>query len=272
MSATTEAPTPASTGPQIFPRFAGKTVLVTGAGTGFGAEIAFRAAQEGADVGVHYNSSAAGAERTAERIRAIGGTAWTVQADISSWDAIKRLANETFEHFGTLDVLVNNVGDVATEQMSWREITQEGLDRVVDVDVKGTMLMVHEFGSRMLDQGHGAIVNIGSTVVVRGSSRAPVYAASKYALLGITKSYAGAFAPTVRVNIFAPGFMETAATLARADWKGGRRDKLISQTPMGTIPAPEVVAGTALFLATEDASHITGAYMLADGGFNMVGA
>lgn len=258
--------------PQIFPRFAGKSVLVTGAGTGFGAEIAFRAAQEGARVGVHYNSSKDGAEDTAERIRAIGGEAFVVQADISSWAAIQGLADSVFAHFNGLDVLVNNVGDVATEQMSWRELTQEGLDRVIDVDVKGTLIMVHEFGSRMLEQGHGAIVNIGSTVVVRGSARAPQYAAAKYGILGITKSYAGAFAPTVRVNTFAPGFMETSATLARADWKGGRRDKLISQTPMAAIPAPEVVAGTALFLATEEASHITGAYMLADGGFNMVGA
>jgi NAD(P)-dependent dehydrogenase (short-subunit alcohol dehydrogenase family) len=261
-----------STAPTIFPRFAGKSVLVTGAGTGFGHEIAFRAAQEGARVGVHYNRSKDGAERTAERIRSIGGEAFVVQADISTWEAISGLADATFSRFEGLDVLVNNVGDVATEQMSWRELTQEALDRVIDVDLKGTLLMTHEFGSRMVEQGHGNIVNIGSTVVVRGSARAPQYAAAKYGLLGVTKSYAGAFAPTVRVNTFAPGFMETGATLEREDWKGGRREKLIAQTPLGTIPPPDVVAGTALFLATEDASHITGAYLLADGGFNMVGA
>jgi 3-oxoacyl-[acyl-carrier protein] reductase len=258
--------------PTIFPRFAGKSVLVTGAGTGFGHEIAFRAAQEGARVGVHFNRSKDGAERTAERIRGIGGEAALFQADIGSWDAIKTLADEVFAQFGELDVLVNNVGDVATEQMSWKDLTQEALDRVIDVDLKGTLLMCHEFGQRMVDQGHGNIVNIGSTVVVRGSARAPQYAAAKYGLLGVTKSYASAFAPNVRVNTFAPGFMETGATLQREDWKSGRREKLISQTPLGTIPPPEAVAGTALFLATEDASHITGAYMLADGGFNMVGA
>ncbi len=260
------------TSPTIFPRFAGQSVLVTGAGTGFGHEIAFRAAQEGARVGVHYNRSKEGAERTAERIQSIGAEAFIFQADISTWDAIKQLADEAFDRFGGLDVLVNNVGDVATEQMSWKDLTQEGLDRVIDVDLKGTLLMCHEFGARMMQQGHGNIVNIGSTVVVRGSSRAPQYAAAKYGLLGVTKSYASAFAPTVRVNTFAPGFMETGATLEREDWKGGRREKLIAQTPLGQIPPPEVVAGTALFLATEDASHITGAYMLADGGFNMVGA
>lgn len=260
-----------STQQSIFPRFAGQTVVVTGAGTGFGAAIAYRAALEGATVGVHYRSSRQGAERTVERIRELGREAFLLQADISSWDQIKRVADESFAR-GPVDVLVNNVGDVATDQMSWREITEESIDRVIDVDVKGTLLCTHEFGSRMVEQGHGSIINIGSTVVVRGSARAPQYAASKYAILGITKSYASAFAPTVRVNTFAPGFMETEATLAREDWKSGRREKLISQTPLGQIPPPEAVAGTALFLATPDAAHLTGAYLLADGGFNMVGA
>ena len=110
------------------------------------------------------------------------------------------------------------------------------------------MLCVHEFGARMLDQGHGSIVNIGSTVIVRGSARAPQYAAAKYGILGLTKSYAHAFAPTVRVNVFAPGFIETEATLGRKDWQSGRGDQLRSLTPMGRIPAPAELAGTALFL------------------------
>jgi 3-oxoacyl-[acyl-carrier protein] reductase len=253
-------------------RFIGKNVLVTGAGTGYGAEIAVRAAQEGAAVAVHYNTSVAGAERTAGRIKDLGGEAFTVQADISRHDDIRRMAEEVFARFGTLDVLVNNVGDVAPEQMSWRDLTEESIDRVLAVDVKGTMLCVHEFGSRMLEQGHGAIINIGSTVIVRGSPRAPQYAAAKYGILGITKSYAAAFAPTVRVNTFAPGFIETDATLNRHDWKSGRREELISRTPMGRVPGPAELAGTALFLATDDAAHMTGAYLNADGGYNMIGA
>jgi 3-oxoacyl-[acyl-carrier protein] reductase len=143
---------------------------------------------------------------------------------------------------------------------------------VLAVDVKGTLLCTHEFGARMLDQGGGAIVNIGSTVVVRGSARAPQYAAAKYGIIGLTKSYAQAFAPAVRVNVFAPGFIETPATLGRADWRSGRGDQLRKATPMGRIPGPAELAGTALFLATEDAGHITGGFLVADGGFNMVGA
>ncbi len=253
-------------------RFVGKTVLVTGAGTGFGAEIAVRAAQEGARVAVHYNRSATGAEKTVSRIRDAGGEAFTIQADITRRADIVRMAEDVFGRFGSLDVLVNNVGDVAPEQMSWRDLTEESIDRVLAVDVKGTLLCTHEFGSRMLERGRGAIVNIGSTVIVRGSPRAPQYAAAKYAILGITKSYAAAFAPTVRVNTFAPGFMETESTLNRHDWKSGRREQLISRTPMGRIPGPAELAGTALFLATEDAAHMTGVYLNADGGYNMIGA
>lgn len=259
--------------PQIFPRFAGKTVLVTGAGTGFGAEIAYRAAQEGAKVAIHYRSSKAGAEATAARIAAIGGEAILVQGDIGSWAEITRMADEVWAAFGTLDVLVNNVGDVSSEQMSWTELTQESLDAVIDVDVKGTLLMTHVFGERMLEQPNGGnIVQVGSTVIVRGSPRAPQYAAAKYAILGITKSYAKVLAPKVRVNTFAPGFMETEKLLNRADWKAGRRETLIAQTPMGHIPPPEFVAGACLWLATDEAAHLTGGYLLADGGFNMVGA
>ncbi|MGW0947998.1 SDR family NAD(P)-dependent oxidoreductase [Streptomyces sp. NPDC002623] len=254
-------------------RFAGRTVLVTGAGTGFGAEIAVRAAREGADVAVHYRSSHAGAQATAERVTALGRKAFVVRADIAEHDQIKRLADEVWGHFGRLDVAVNNVGDVAREQMSWRDLTESSVDHVLAVDIKGTLLCTHEFGARMLEQdGGGSIVNIGSTVVVRGSARAPQYAAAKYGIIGLTKSYAHAFAPAVRVNVFAPGFIETEATLGRADWQGGRGDALRAATPMGRIPGPEELAGAALFLATEDAHHITGGFLVADGGYNMLGA
>ena len=242
-----------------FPRrFTGQTILVTGAGTGFGAEIAVRAAQEGARVVVHYNRSREGAEQTAKRVEQAGSQAALVQADITSWDEIRALADAAFSAFGRLDVAVNNVGDVARDQMSWRDITEESIDHVLAVDIKGTLLCTQEFGSRMVEAGGGCIINIGSTVIVRGSARAPQYAA--------------AFAPTVRVNTFAPGFIETQSTLNRKDWKSGRAETLRSLTPLGRIPKPAEVAGTALFLATADASHMTGVYMVADGGFNMVGA
>ena len=255
------------------PRFEGKTFMVTGAGTGFGAALALRAAREGAArVIVHYRTSSAGAERTAERVREAGAEALVVQGDITSWADIQRMAAWAFEDGGGVDVLMNNVGDMASGQASWTEVTEEAIDHVLAVDIKGTMLMVHEFGQRMVQRGGGAIVNVGSTVIVRGSPRAPQYAAGKYGLLGVTKSYAKALAPTVRVNTFAPGFMETEALLARPEWQAGRREVVLSATPAGKIPKPEDMTGAALFLASEDAHHITGSYMIADGGYSMLGA
>jgi NAD(P)-dependent dehydrogenase (short-subunit alcohol dehydrogenase family) len=182
------------------------------------------------------------------------------------------MASTVDSELGHLDALINNVGDMASEQESWRDITEDLIDHTLAVDIKGTMLMIHEFGTRMLERERGAIVNIGSTVIVRGSPRAPQYAAGKYGVVGLTKSYAKAFAPHVRVNTFAPGFMKTERVLNRADWKAGRGEQLARDTPAGRIPEPDELAGTALFLASDEAAHITGSYMICDGGYSMLGA
>jgi 3-oxoacyl-[acyl-carrier protein] reductase len=254
-------------------RLEGRNALVTGAGRGFGRAIAPALAREGANVAVHYATSRAGAEEAVAEVRDLGRDAFAVQADLRSWDDIRRLAAEVFEQFGSLDVLVNNVGDVAAEQMSWRDVSEELVDRVLAVDVKGTMLVTHEVGSRMLEQERGgAIVNVCSNVVVTGSPRAPQYAASKYGVLGLTKSYAHAFAPRVRVNALGPGFMETESTINREDWRSGRREAILGQTPLGRIPQPEQLVGVVVFLASDDAAHMTGNFVLCDGGFSMVGA
>jgi 3-oxoacyl-[acyl-carrier protein] reductase len=254
-------------------RFADRIAIVTGAGTGLGATIAEALAAEGAHVAVHYRSSAEGADRTAAAIRAGGRGAITVQGDISSWDDVQRIATEVIAHFGRVDVLVNNVGDMAADQMSWRDLQPERIDHTLAVDVKGTLLMTHEFGRRMLDdQQSGAIVNIGSRVVVEGSPRAPQYAAAKYAIIGITKSYAHALAPHVRVNTLGPGFVETEALLNREDWRSGRREQVLARTPLGRIPQPADIVSPVLFLASDDSRHITGAFLLCDGGHSMVGA
>jgi 3-oxoacyl-[acyl-carrier protein] reductase len=250
-------------------RLDGRTVMITGAGTGFGAELAVKAAEEGAEtVVIHYRSSEAGARETAARVEAVGAATRLVQGDISQWDDIKRMVSEA----GDVDVLVNNVGDMASEQNAWDDLTEATIDHVLGVDIKGTMLMVHEFGSAMKARGRGAIVNIGSTVIVRGSPRAPIYAAGKYGLLGITKSYAKVLAPEVRVNTFAPGFMATEAVLTRPDFQAGRGEQITRDTPMGRIPPPEDLTAAALFLGTDDANHITGSYMICDGGYSMLGA
>jgi len=253
-------------------RLAGRRALVTGAGRGFGRAIALGLAGEGADVVVHYNRSRAGAEQTGAEIDGLGRRTLVLQADLTRWAEIERMTMAAFDQFGAIDLLVNNVGDVAPEQQSWREIEESTIDRVLAVDIKGTMLTTHEVGRRMLEQGSGTIVNVCSNVVVTGSARAPQYAASKYGVIGLTKSYAAALAPTVRVNALGPGYIETETTLGRSDWRSGRREWVLERTPLRHIPTPDELVGAVVFLGCADSAHMTGNFMLCDGGFSMVGA
>lgn len=253
-------------------RLAGRWALITGSGRGFGQNIARRFANEGANVVVHYNNSKDGAERMAEEVRSLGRESFVVQGDTSRLEDVRRFVGETFDHVGRLDLLVNNVGDVAPEQSSWRELQEELVDRVIGTDVKGTLWVTHEVGQRMLDQGGGTIVNICSNVVVMGSPRCPQYAAGKYGVLGVTKSYAHALAPTVRVNALGPGWMETTALVDRKEWTSDRAKQVIDRTPLGRLPTLDEMTGPVLFLATEDSAPMTGNFILADCGYSMVGA
>ncbi|MFO1414298.1 MAG: SDR family oxidoreductase [Burkholderiales bacterium] len=254
-------------------RFQDKAVIVTGAGRGFGAVLALAFAREGADLVVHYNSSAAGAEGVCAEVRALGRRAMMVKGDIASLDAVRGITQAAFDAYGHIDVLVNNVGDMAMDQKSWRELDEKVVDHTLAVDIKGTMFMIHEVGARMLDSGKGGvIVNIGSQVVIAGSPRAPQYAAAKYGVIGLTKSYARALAPGVRVNTLGAAFMETEALKSRHDWKTGRREEVLRQTPLGRIAQPEDMVGPTLFLASEESRHMTGQFLLCNGGLAMVGA
>ncbi|TBW40672.1 SDR family oxidoreductase [Siculibacillus lacustris] len=255
-------------------RFQDKKVLVTGAGRGFGRSLALAFAAEGADVVVHYNSSSAGAEATADEIRALGRKAITVKGNIASHAEVLAITEAAYGAFGRIDVLINNVGDMALDQKSWREMDEKVVDHTLAVDIKGTMFMIHEVGLRMVDGdgAGGSIVNIGSQVVVAGSPRAPQYAAAKYGVIGLTKSYARALAPKVRVNTLGAAFMETEALKNRFDWKNGRREEVLAQTPLARIASPEDMVGPVLFLAGDESRHMTGQFMLCNGGLAMVGA
>ncbi|WP_210208405.1 SDR family NAD(P)-dependent oxidoreductase [Rhodoplanes roseus] len=254
-------------------RFQDKKVLVTGSGRGFGASLALGFADEGADVVVHYNSSAKGAEEVAAEIRKRGRKAITVKGDIASHADVLKIAETCFGEFGGCDVLVNNVGDMALDQKSWREFDEKVIEHTLKVDIMGTMFMIHEIGARMLDSGvGGTIVNIGSQVVIAGSPRAPQYAAAKYGVIGLTKSYARALAPLVRVNTLGAAFMETEALKNRYDWQHGRREEVLRQTPLARIATPEDMVGPVMFLAGDDSKHMTGQFLLANGGLAMVGA
>jgi NAD(P)-dependent dehydrogenase (short-subunit alcohol dehydrogenase family) len=253
-------------------RFKDKKVFVTGAGRGFGAVLAREFAREGADIVVHYNSSSAGAEETARLVRDLGRRAILVRGNIASLADVQAMTKKAFDELGHIDVLVNNVGDMALDQKSWREMDEKVVSHTLEVDIKGTMFMIHEVGSRMMEGRGGSIVNIGSQVVIAGSPRAPQYAAAKYGVIGLTKSYAKALAPKVRVNTLGAAFMETEALKNRHDWKNGRREEVLKATPLGRIAQPEDMVGPTVFLASEESGFITGQFLLCNGGLAMVGA
>lgn len=253
-------------------RFQDRNVFVTGAGRGFGAVLARAFAQEGAHIVVHYNSSASGAEATAAAVRQLGRKAILVKGNIASLEDVRGMTDKAFAEFGHVDVLVNNVGDMAMDQKSWREMDEKVVSHTLEVDIKGTMFMIHEVGRRMMERPDGAIVNIGSQVIIAGSPRAPQYAAAKYGVVGLTKSYARAFAPNVRVNTLGAAFMETEALKNRHDWKTGRREEVLRQTPLARIAQPEDMVGPTLFLASGESGFITGQFLLCNGGLAMVGA
>jgi len=254
-------------------RLHGLRALVTGSSRGFGKTIAIALASEGADVAVHYVKNAELAGRVVDEVKKLGVDSMSLQADLSDHRQVGILAEQLWKEWGRCDVLVNNAGETAATQMSWRELSEEVVDNILALDVKGTLFATQEFGMRMLDrQREGTIVNVASNVIVTGSPRSPIYAASKYAVIGITKSYALALAPFVRVNAVAPGYMDTESLRARKDWTEQRRKWIVDHTPLRSIGSPDNIAHVVVFLASQDSFHMTGNTVICDGGFSMPAA
>jgi NAD(P)-dependent dehydrogenase (short-subunit alcohol dehydrogenase family) len=248
-------------------------VVVTGASRGFGKLIALAAAEEGAHVVATYVKNRDKADAVAASIRALGRRALTFGCDIAKLDDVRACADAVWKEFGRCDVLINNAGETAAKKMSWRDLSEPVIDHILDMDIKGTMFCTHVFGERMLDQHKaGNIINIGSNVIATGSPRAPEYAAAKYGILGVTKSYALALAPYVRVNFAAPGYMDTESLKERTDWTAGRRKFVVDNTPLRAIGDPTNLVPVVIFLASDDSLHMTGNTVTCDGGFSMPGA
>ncbi|MFP3203421.1 MAG: SDR family oxidoreductase [Sulfolobus sp.] len=247
-----------------------KNAVITGASGGFGRAIAIEFAKEGANVIVHYNSNEENAKKVANEIKELGVEVGLYKADITKWEEVKKMAEELWKSWQRIDILVNNAGTTAPNQYSWRELSEEVIEETLNLDLKGTLYCTHEFGTRMLDlQRSGSIVNVASNVITTGSPRSPIYAAAKYGIIGITKSYALALAPFVRVNAIAPGYMDTPALRKRKDWTPERRKWVIEHTPLRSLGKPENIARVVVFLASQDAIHITGETIFCDGGFTM---
>ena len=244
--------------------FTGKTALITGSARGIGKAIAERLAAGGAKI-IISDIMADAAEATAEEMRSRGIEAIAIAANVANRDDAIKLVEAAVAKFSSLDIVVNNAG--ITRDTLMVRMSEQDWDSVIDVNLKGAFLITQAAAKIMMKQRSGRIVNISSVVGRMGNAGQTNYAASKAGLIGLTKASAKELATRgVTVNAIAPGFIQTAMT---DQMQETAREKLSGAIPMKRLGTPEDVAAAVAFLASEDASYVTGQVIGIDGGLLM---
>ncbi|MFB3881409.1 MAG: SDR family NAD(P)-dependent oxidoreductase [Armatimonadota bacterium] len=246
-------------------RLAGKVAVVTGAARGLGQTIATTLAQAGAAVVVNGRPSGTDPGETVTAIERAGGRAHAVIADVADAGGCQSLVRQTLDEFGRLDILVNNAG--VSQDALLIEMSAEAWDRVFAANVRSAFNCIKAAAPVMIEAGAGSIINISSVVADIGNIGATNYAASKGAVNSLTKSAAAELARFgVRVNAIAPGVVETELMLKPLE---RRRDNLMKRIPLRRFARPEEIARAVLFLASDDASYITGEIIRVAGGMGL---
>lgn len=246
-------------------KFENKIVLVTGAGRGIGASIAKRFASEGAEVIVNYSGNDEVAQKTVDEITATGGQAQKYKCSVNDSESVKVMIDEIIKKFGRIDILVNNAG--ITKDGLMLRMTDEDFDRVIDVNLKGTFNCTKYVSKYMLKQKSGKIINISSVVGLSGNAGQVNYSASKAGIIGITKSAAKELSSRgITVNAVAPGYVDTDMTKVLSD---NIRNEILKNIPLQRMGNVEDISNCVAFLASEDASYITGQVISVDGGMHI---
>ncbi|MFO1417996.1 MAG: glucose 1-dehydrogenase [Methylotetracoccus sp.] len=246
-------------------RLEGKIALVTGASRGIGAAIAHAMAAEGASLIVNFRSASKAAEALVGTIRADGGQAVAVQADLSREADVRRLFAEARSNFGRLDVLVNNAGVYGFELLD--DITPTSFHRMFDLNVLGLILACQE-AARLFGPGGGSIINISSLAARAAPPTATVYSATKAAVDSVTRSLSQELGPRgIRVNSLNPGLVDTEGVRAQGLNTGEPLQQVEALTPLGRIGQPTDIAPAAVFLASDEAAWITGETFYISGGY-----
>ncbi len=242
-----------------------KAALVTGASRGIGRAVAIALAKKGYAVAVNYAGSQKAAEDVKAAIEAEGGRAIVIQGDVSKAEDVEKVFAAVKAEFGRLDVLVNNAG--ITRDSLLLRMKEENWDAVIDTDLKSGFLSIKAAAPIMMKQRKGAIINIASVVGITGNVGQINYSAAKAGVIGMTKTAAKELAARgIRVNAVAPGFIETSMTDVIPE---KIREDMIHSVPLGRMGQAEDVANAVCFLASEEASYITGQVLKVDGGMVM---
>ena len=241
-----------------------KVAIVTGASKGIGASIAKYFAAEGAKVVVNYASSKEGADKVVKAITDNGGTAISVQGDVSKEADIFRLFEETKNAFGTLDILVNNAGIYLYEPIE--SVSVETIQQHFNINVLGSILAIREAVKGFGDKG-GTIINISSEAAKTPLPTGSVYSATKAALDAVTIALSKEFSgKNIRINSILPGVVETEGSHSAGFIGSDFEAKLVENTPLGRTGQPEDIAKVAVFLASDDAAWINGEKISVSGG------
>lgn len=249
-------------------RMNGKRAFVTGASSGIGAAVARAFAAEGAQVGVGYAHSAAAAEAVAEAIRAAGGEARAARLDVSESDGLDSSIRTLDRAFGGFDVWANIAGaDILTGAAADLD-DRSKLERLIEVDLRGTMLCCWAVAPLMRPRGGGVILNMSwdLALVGLGERNPEMFAATKAGVTGFTRSLARSLAPEVRVNEVAPGWIATA--FAQTGMAAAYRERVIADTPLARFGTPEDVAAAAVYLCSDEAAFVTGQTLKVNGGLS----
>jgi 3-oxoacyl-[acyl-carrier protein] reductase len=234
---------------------AGRVVLITGSSRGIGAEVAAKAAAEGAAVAVHYQSSAEGAQQTLDRVRAAGADGATFTADLGDGQEAERLVADVIERFGRLDGLVNNAG--RTQVGPFLEIEPAEWNEIIRTDLTAAYHTSRAALPGMLERGSGTIVNIASRLGQIGVAETAAYSAAKAGLLGLTRALAKEFGPRgIRVNAVAPGMTVTEMTTDLLESEAGRQR--LRDMPLGRFGRADEVADSVIFLLSDASSLFLG--------------
>ena len=243
----------------------GKTALVTGASRGIGRAVALRLAEEGARVAINYAGNVKAAEEVKAAIEAAGGTAMLCRADIADSAAVEAMVDSVVKAFGAIDILVNNAG--ITRDTLLMRMKNEDFEKVLDTNLKGVFYCTKAVSKLMMKKRAGRIVNMASVVGLVGNAGQTNYAAAKAGVIGFSKSAAKELASRgITVNVVAPGFIGTDMTAGLSE---AIKEKALEDIPLGKMGEPKDVANAVLFLASDQASYITGQVVNVDGGMVM---